>query len=65
MLQCNTTSEYDAETAEKEKSLTYITLVPTAYFNQSKSVAEKKDETNNSVYRFYQTNNPADFWRLP
>jgi hypothetical protein len=65
MLQCNARSEYNAETTENGKSPTYITLVPTAYFNQSKSVAEKKDETNNSVYRYYQTNNPADFWRLP
>ena len=65
MLQCNTSSEYNAETASNGKSLTYITLVPSAHFNQIKDVTEKRDEANNLLYSYYQTNNPVDFWQLP
>lgn len=65
MLQCGTNSEYNAETTENGKSYTYITLVPTSYYDQKKDLTVQQDNKNNTMYRFWQTNNPAYFWQTP
>jgi hypothetical protein len=64
MLQCEVNSEYNAETSENGKAFTYITLLPVTHFRQTR-LEEKRDEKNNSVYRYYQTNNPVYFWQHP
>ena len=65
MLQCNVTSEYNAETVGKGKAIGYITLVPIEYFDQQSKNHEAIDEKNNTIYRYYQTNNPDYFWQTP
>ncbi len=59
MLQCSASSEYDLETQEPGKSVTYITLVPLEYYDQQKDRRESKTAV------FYQTNNPDSFWKSP
>ena len=65
MLQCEVNSEYNAETKEDGKTFTYITLVPTTYYNLKEEQAEQKGDTNHPAYYFYQTNNPSYFWQSP
>jgi Transglutaminase-like superfamily len=65
ILQCPVNSEYDAETAEPGKVISYISLVPLDYFNRRNNVREEINDISKSGYRFYQTNNPVSFWRLP
>ena len=65
MLQCNVSSEYNAETREKGKTFSSITLIPLDYFKQSpdKTLNSSKDKTTISVT--YKTNNPVKFWAAP
>jgi len=62
-LECSASSEYDLETREGGKKLTYIQLLPLDYFKQLPSKTESKD--NNIVFTIYNTNSPVTFWQKP
>lgn len=58
-------SEYNTETWEKEKEVTYVELLPLDGIEQS---PQKKEETNDKTgtkFINYKTNNPDIFWKIP
>jgi hypothetical protein len=59
MLECPVKSEYNAETAEQGKVVSYIRLLPLEYFSQSPS------KTTGEWTMVYKTNNPDIFWQSP
>ena len=65
ILECPVSSEYDTETKETGKTITYVRLIPLDYFKKS---LEKGVSTNNNTKTTlvtYRTNNPNVFWQTP
>lgn len=65
MLECPISSEYDTETQQDGKTISYLRLIPLDYFRKS---IEKGSSTNNvtkTTMITYRTNNPAAFWQAP
>ncbi len=58
-------SEYDSETWQKGKEVTYVELLPLDGIEQ---IPQKKEETNQETdveFTYYKTNNPDLFWAKP
>lgn len=63
LLECPLNSQYDMETMDSGKTITYIRLLPLDYFNQSPDRTESNGTNTKMV--FYKTNNPTLFWQKP
>ena len=64
-LECPVSSEYDTETRKPGKRITYVDLLPLDYFNQKPDRTESTNQTNQTTFISYNTNNPALFWAPP
>lgn len=64
-FECPVNSEYDTETKVKDKTITYIQLLPLDYFKQSPDKTENTNEQNGTTFINYKTNNPTLFWQAP
>ncbi|HCT30577.1 MAG TPA: transglutaminase domain-containing protein [Bacteroidales bacterium] len=64
-LECPVSSEYNTETREKGKVISYIQLLPLDYFKQLPDYTEKKDEKSGTTFINFKTNNPYLFWAKP
>jgi len=58
-------NEYNYETRDKDKTITYISLLPVEYFKQTPDRSEEKNKHTNLVIERYRTNNADAFWKLP
>jgi len=65
MLECPARSEYNMETREQGKRLSYIKLLPLEYFAQTPDKTEARDDSADITVTTYRTNNPALFWTAP
>ena len=57
-------NEYNYETRDKNKTITYISLLPLEYFKQSPDKTEDKNKDTNLVIERYRTNNADAFWQV-
>lgn len=57
-------SEYDYETRDNNKTITYISLLPLDYYSQSPDKSEDKNATTNVMVVRYKTNNDSVFWSV-
>lgn len=57
-------NEYNYETRDKNKTITYISLLPLEYFKQSPDKSEDKNKDTNLIIERYRTNNADAFWKL-
>ena len=64
-FECPLVSEYDTETAQKGKNLTYIELLPVDAYNQNPKKSSHKNEKTGIQYTQFKTNNPNLFWANP
>jgi hypothetical protein len=65
ILECPVRSEYNMETKQDGKVVSYIKLLPLDYFEQSPDKTEEKDQKTNTTWIIYNTNNPKLFWTKP
>jgi len=56
-------NEYNYETRDKNKTITYISLLPLEYFKQSPDKSEDKNKDTNLIIERYRTNNADAFWK--
>lgn len=65
ILECSVSSEYDTETRQPGKSVSYVQLIPLDYFKK----ALGKGVSTNTVTKWTivtnRTNNPRYFWQAP
>jgi len=65
-LQTPLVSEYNTETWEKGKEVTYVELLPLDGIEQTPQKKEKtNDKTGTKFIYYYKTNNPEIFWAKP
>jgi hypothetical protein len=64
-LECSTSSEYDLETSEPGKEITYVQLLPLDYFKQSPDKSTSTNNVSKTTFIYYNTNNPDIFWQTP
>jgi len=64
-LECPVSSEYDTETRVAGKKIAYVDLLPLDYFKQGPDKSEFTNQTNQTTFINYNTNNPAAFWTAP
>ena len=64
-LECPVSSEYDTETRVAGKKIAYVDLLPLDYFKQGPDKSEFTNQTNQTTFINYNTNNPAAFWTVP
>lgn len=57
-------SEYNYETRDKNKTITYISLLPVEYFKQSPDKSEDINKDTNLTIERYRTNNADVFWQV-
>ncbi|MCQ6956691.1 TPR end-of-group domain-containing protein [Mucilaginibacter aquariorum] len=57
-------NEYNYETRDKNKTITYISLLPLEYFKQSPDRSEDRNKDTNLIIERYRTNNADAFWKL-
>ena len=57
-------STYNSETAEKNKAIEYVQLLPLDGINQEPIVNETRNETTGVTRKTYITNNPEQFWKI-
>jgi hypothetical protein len=65
MLECDVNSQYNIETKESGKTISFIELLPLEYYKQTPDKTENKDEKANTTYVNYKTNNENEFWAAP
>ncbi len=65
LFECPMSSEYDSETSEAGKKITYLRLVPLDYFVKSIDKTNRTDEKSKTEFIIYKTNNPNMFWQTP
>jgi hypothetical protein len=58
-------SEYNAETWEKGKEITYVELLPLDGIKQTPQMDVHTDENNGVTFINYKANNPDLFWTKP
>ena len=64
-MKCPVNSEYDSETENSGKTITYIQLIPLDYHKKSlKKEVRTNSETKTTIIT-YLTNNPDIFWQTP
>ena len=64
-MECGLKSEYNIETTEKDKTLTFIELLPLDGYNQNPQKSEETSATTGTKFINYKTNNPDLFWVAP
>ncbi len=64
-LQSPLVSEYDTETWDKVKEVTYVELLPLDGIEQTPQKNEKTDQITGAKFTYYKTNNPNLFWAKP
>ena len=64
-LQTPLVSEYDTETWNKGKEVTFVELLPLDGIEQSPQKNEKTNEITGVKFTYYKTNNPNVFWTKP
>jgi hypothetical protein len=57
-------SEYDYQTPDKNKDVTYVNLLPLDYFKQTPEVSKSVNKNNGVTVNWYRTNNPDTFWKV-
>lgn len=57
-------NEYNYETRDKNKTITYINLLPLEYFKQSPDKSEDTNKNTNFTIERYRTNNADAFWKV-
>lgn len=57
-------NEYNYETRDKNKIITYISLLPLEYFKQSPDKSEDTNKNTNFTIERYRTNNADAFWKV-
>jgi hypothetical protein len=62
-LECSVSSEYNTETVEHGKTISYIQLLPLDYFNQKPDRFESNNRITGTTVINYKTNNPSLFWQ--
>jgi hypothetical protein len=65
LLECPISSEYDTETRQEGKSISYMQLVPLDYFKKSLDMSSSTNNINKTTFVKYKTNNPKVFWQIP
>jgi hypothetical protein len=65
LLECPVSSEFDTETKQPGKTVSYMQLVPLDYFKKSLDKTESSNNVSNTTNVVYRTNNPAVFWQAP
>lgn len=64
-LECPVSSEFDTETRMPGKKISYVDLLPLDYFNQKPDRTESTNQSNQTTFISYNTNNPSLFWTAP
>lgn len=64
-IQCPISSEYDTETWEKGKKVSYVELLPLDAYNQTPKFSESTNTKSGVTFINYKTNNPKAFWTNP
>ena len=64
-LEAPLVSEFNAETWERGKEITYVELLPLGGYEQSPQKIEYVDENSGVKFTKYKTNNPNFFWTKP
>ncbi len=64
-LQTPLLSEYNAETWEKGKAITYVELLPLDGIEQQPQKKEVTNTKSGANFTYYKTNNPDFFWLKP
>ena len=65
ILECPINSEYDTETREPDKNISYMTLIPLDYFKKFLEMGSNTNNQNKTTFVTYRTNNPTTFWAAP
>jgi hypothetical protein len=65
LLECPLSSEYDTETRQAGKVLSYMQLIPLDYFKHSLDKSSETNPANKTTFDIYRTNNPDVFWQSP
>jgi len=65
MLECPISSEYDTETQQDGKTISYLRLIPLDYFQKSIEQGSSTNNVTKTTMITYRTNNPATFWQAP
>lgn len=64
-LQTPLVSEYNTETWDKGKEVTYVELLPLDGIEQTPQKKEKTNDKTGTQFIYYKTNNPDIFWTKP
>ena len=64
-LECPVSSEYNTETGEQGKEITYVELLPLDGIEQTPQQREGTNQETGVKYIYYRTNNPDLFWAKP
>jgi Transglutaminase-like superfamily len=64
-LECPLISEYDTETWNNKKQVTYIELLPLDAFQQKPDKNVSTNKNTGTTFTNYKTNNPEIFWQRP
>jgi hypothetical protein len=65
LLETPISSEFDTETRQPGKSISYMQLVPLDYFKKSLDMSSSTNNQNKTTFVKYRTNNPNVFWQAP
>ncbi len=64
-IECPLKSEYNFETWENGKQVTYVELLPLDAYQQKPDKRVQKNEKTGTTFTNYKTNNPKIFWQIP
>jgi transglutaminase-like putative cysteine protease len=64
-IECPLKSEYNFETWEDGKQVTYVELLPLDAYQQKPDKRVQKNEKTGTTFINFKTNNPAIFWQKP
>lgn len=64
-IECPLKSEYNFETWENGKQVTYVELLPLDAYQQKPDKRIQKNEKTGTTFINYKTNNPKIFWQIP
>jgi hypothetical protein len=65
LLECPLSSEYDTETRQAGKSISYMQLIPLDYFKKSLETSSSTNSLNKTTFIKFKTNNINTFWQAP
>lgn len=64
-MECPVNSEYNSETWNDVKKISYIELLPLDAYNQTPNKSEQSSPKTGTIFTKYKTNNPTLFWTTP